>query len=277
MPVIAMTREMGSLGKDVALGLAEELGLTIVHHELVEHHLAEKLRVHDSTVHRFLEGRPGMFERLGIDEQGLSLYTAEEILDLATEGNVLIRGWGATYLLRPVSHVACVRVCAPLAFRTKVLMERLGIDDEEIVLKEIKRNDAAHARTMLNLFHVDWEDAVLYDLVVNTEQISVQDCVTLIKQLVRLPTFQETAESRAKVADMRLMAKVRSALRASPKTSEASPSFNIVVEPGTGRVRLTGVVGNRELAHDAEQVVLAVPGITGVDNELMAITRYLGT
>ena len=45
MAVIAMTREMGSLGKDVAAALADQMGLTVVHHELVEHHIAERLGV----------------------------------------------------------------------------------------------------------------------------------------------------------------------------------------------------------------------------------------
>ena len=56
MTVIAMTREMGSLGKDVAAGLADQMGLTVVHHELVEHNLAERLGVQESAVHRYLEG-----------------------------------------------------------------------------------------------------------------------------------------------------------------------------------------------------------------------------
>ena len=33
MAVIAMTREIGTLGKDVAAGLAERLGLDVIHHE----------------------------------------------------------------------------------------------------------------------------------------------------------------------------------------------------------------------------------------------------
>ena len=45
MTVIAMTREMGTLGKDVAAGLADVLGITVVHHELVEHHIAERMDV----------------------------------------------------------------------------------------------------------------------------------------------------------------------------------------------------------------------------------------
>ena len=36
MTVIAMTREMGSLGGEVAQGLARELGLKLVYHEIVE-------------------------------------------------------------------------------------------------------------------------------------------------------------------------------------------------------------------------------------------------
>ena len=63
MAVIAMTREMGSLGKNVAAALTDQLGLAVVHHELVEHHLAGRLGVKESTVHRYLEGEASFLER----------------------------------------------------------------------------------------------------------------------------------------------------------------------------------------------------------------------
>ena len=113
MAVIAMTREIATLGKDVAAGLAERLGLTVVHHEVVEHDIAERAGMRESDVHRFLEGEASLLERWKIDSKRLYRYTAQEILALAVKGNVLIRGWGATYLLRSVPHVICVRVCAP--------------------------------------------------------------------------------------------------------------------------------------------------------------------
>ncbi|MDH3716403.1 MAG: cytidylate kinase-like family protein, partial [Gammaproteobacteria bacterium] len=107
MAVIAMTREMGSLGKDVALGLADTLGLDLIQHEIIEH-VADRMHLGESAVNRFLEGRAGLLERWGVDERGLSLYTTEEVINLAAKGDVLIRGWGATYVLGPVSHVVCV-------------------------------------------------------------------------------------------------------------------------------------------------------------------------
>ena len=117
MPVIAMTREMGSRGKDLAIRLADELGLTIVHHELVEHHVAEKMHISDSTVHRFLETKSNILDRLGVilDRTGLALHTAEEIYELAEQGNVIIRGLGRRATLtdrEPRALRPCLRATA---------------------------------------------------------------------------------------------------------------------------------------------------------------------
>jgi predicted transcriptional regulator len=76
MAVIAVTREMGTLGKDVVKGLAEALGIDVVHHEMVEHDLAQQLGMAETAVHRYLEGDATLFERWKIDKQKLSRYTA---------------------------------------------------------------------------------------------------------------------------------------------------------------------------------------------------------
>jgi len=78
MPIIAITREMGSLGKDVAAGLAEELGLPLVYHEVIDQ-LADRMRVRKSHVIRLLDGSAGLLEQLTADKTSLSVYTAEEI------------------------------------------------------------------------------------------------------------------------------------------------------------------------------------------------------
>ena len=107
MPVIAMTREMGSLGKDVAEGLAKELGLKFIYHEIVDS-LAEKMHMPQSAVLRFLQGKTNLLERLRVDMNELSRYTAEEVFDLAIEGNLMIRGWGGN---APVAPCVECRLC----------------------------------------------------------------------------------------------------------------------------------------------------------------------
>ena len=203
MPVIAMNQEMGSQGKFVAEKLAEELGLAIVRHEIIEH-VAEKMHVRKSTLQRFLEGKAGLLERWGTDEASLALFKVEEILELATKGNVIIRGWGATHVLRPIPHIPCVRVGAPFATRVKWLMTCLGTDDEEMVSEEIRHSDMAHRANMQHQFGATWGEPMQYDLTLNTERLSVATCVEQIKLLLKRPEFEETPESRAQLANLTL-------------------------------------------------------------------------
>src|SRR5258706_16283238 len=147
MPVIAMTQEMATLGKEVALGVAEKLGRHLVRHEVGDM-VAGRMQVKKSLIRRIREGKASRIEKWSADGKTISIFTAEEVLDLAVKGNVLIRGWGATLILRDVAHVPCVRVCAPLEVRVKRLMERLETDDEALARHEIEVDDAARAARM---------------------------------------------------------------------------------------------------------------------------------
>ena len=177
MAVIAMTREMGTLGKDVVAGLAERLGLEVIHHGLVEHDIAETSGLPENKVHRFLEGEASLLERWRMDRRRMRCCTAQEIFELAAKGNVLIRGWGSVYLLRAVPHVLSVRVCAPMEFREAVLMQRLGLKDRAAARREIERDDSAHNGAMQGMFGIDWTDPAHYTMVLNTARVPVQECV----------------------------------------------------------------------------------------------------
>jgi len=263
MPVIAMNQEMGSQGKYVAERLAEELGLTIVRHEIIEH-VAEKMHVRKSTLQRFLEGKAGLLERWGTDEASLTLFKAEEILELAAKGNVIIRGRGATHVLRPIPHIPCIRVGAPFETRVKWLMTCLGTDDEEMASEEIRHSDAAHRTNMQRQFGVTWGEPMQYDLTLNTERLSVATCVEQIKQLLTRPEFAETPESRAQLANLTLEYHVRAALRANAKTADVK----IAIRADNGKLILDGIVISTDERHAAVEVVSHVAGVKGVDNNL---------
>lgn len=263
MPVIAMNQEMGSQGKLVAEKLAGELGLEIVLHEIIDH-VAEKMHVRKSALQRFLKGKAGIFERWVTDEANLALYKSEEILALAAKGNVIIRGWGATHVLRPIPHIPCVRIGAPFATRVKWLMTSLGTDDEDMVTEEIRQSDAAHRANMQHQFGVAWGEPMQYDITLNTERLSVETCVEMIKELLTRPEFKETPESLAKLANLTLEYHVRAALRASAKTADVK----IAISADSGKVTLKGIAASTEERHDIAMVVGHVPEVKGVDNKL---------
>lgn len=267
MPLIAMTREMGSLGKDVAAAIADRLGKLVVHHEIIDG-LASKMRLRKSHVIRFLEGKSGVLERLTTDKTSLSIYTADETFALAESGQVaVIRGWGASHLLRPVSHVLSIRVCAPFEVRVKRMLERLNTDDRDFVENEIKLSEEAHGAITRRHFGVNWQDAELYDLVLNTERLTVEECADEVAALLDDPTFQETPQSQRTFRDLALAAHIRAALRQDTRTSNMM--FSVSCEDGVATV--SGLVDPGREPGDAVEVASKVPGVKEVRNQLRAV------
>lgn len=263
MPVIAMTHEMGSLAKDVALELAQSLNLAVMRHEVVEH-VAQKMHMPSSLISRVREGKAGLIERMTTDKERFALYSTEEVFALANQGNVVMRGWGASCILRPVPHVVCVRVTRSFEKRVEWLMEHLETDDRDVAEAEIRRSDSAHATRMHQQFGVTWGDPVLHDLILNTDRLSVATCVEQIRLLTTRPEFQETPASRAKLADLTLQARIRAALKDHPTTQ----NVNVTIDCADGAVTLRGIVVNALERAEAEKVVAAVLGVTSVSDQL---------
>ena len=272
MPTIAMTREMGSLGKDVAAGVADKLGLRVIYHEVVDT-LANELHVDRSAVTRLLDGSATVSDRWKVDTSEMALFTAEQIFDIALAGNAVIRGWGATSLLRPVPHIPCIRVSAPLPVRMRHLMARLHTDDQDRAMREIQRSDAAHAATVRRLFGDNYEDPWLYDVTLNTERDSVDFCIEEIVTMVSHANFSETPESRRLLQNMAMTARVRAILRRTSSTAKV----NITVNVSDDRLTLEGIVDTKRQRDEVEAVASGVAGVARVENHLkqMTSTRHL--
>lgn len=267
MPVIAMTQEMGSLAKDVALKLAEASGLAVMRHEVLEN-VAGRMHVPGSLISRLREGKAGLVERLSTDQERVAVYSEQELYTLAARGNIVLRGWGATAVLRKVPHVVTVRITRSFDKRVAWLMDHLGTEDRDFAESEVRRSDNAHASRMHSLYDVTWGDPTLYDMVLNTDRVSVDSAVAMIQQLAARPEFQETPDSRALLSSLALNAQVRAALKDDAATSD----LRINIESTGAMVALSGIVLNERERAAAERVTAAVPGVTGVDNKLRVMT-----
>lgn len=269
MTVIAMTRQLGCLGTEVADGIARRLGLKIVNSEIVANNVAERLGVGESAVRRYVDGSASLFERWAIDTRKLSRYTTEEILSIAQHGNVLIRGWGAATLLRDMPQVISVRVCASMDFRVRVLMERHGGKDAEAARRELERFDAVHARTLRASLGIEQEDSLLYHLVLNTERLAVDSCVNAVCQLTEHPRFRDRATTRTALANKLLEAKVDAVL--TEEIGIGVAPNGIKVSAVNGRITLVGTSSSGALRRQAEKVAHRVPGVCQIDNRIVSV------
>ena len=264
MPLIAMNREMGSLGRDVAAGLEQALGMKVRHHEIIDH-LANRARIRKSHVISFLEGRQGLLERLTTDQLRLRILTADEILSMAeSDDAVILRGWGATSLLKDVPHV--VRVCVSASRRTRVqrMMNRLDTNDIGKVERIVDQNDESARAVMRRHFHIEPRDINEYDMGFNTDRVSVDQCVDEVVKMVKSPQFAETEASRAVLRNVALEHHVRAALRTHSSTSHCA----VRVQAKAGHVSLYGTVDYIEQSEACSDIAKRIKGVRVIENHL---------
>ena len=118
-------------------------------------------------------------------------------------------------------------------------------------------------RTIRGFFGVNWEDPQLYHVVLNTGSVPVEGCVSIVRLLAERPEFQETEETRAKLADKLIESRVRAAI-----SGGSSSLITITVSKGT--VTLTGTTMSP--IANVEELVKAIPGVSEVENRIV-VTR----
>jgi cytidylate kinase len=94
-------------------------------------------------------------------------------------GCAVIVGRSGQVLLRDRRDVLHVRVVAPLDLRIQYVREREGLDEAAARVR-IQRKERDRALYLQTHYHCRPDDAQLYDLVVNTGVLSLDDAVELI-------------------------------------------------------------------------------------------------
>ncbi len=171
MAVITISRQMGSLGTEIAQEVAGKLQYEYLDREGIEQGLtAHGLAVPE--VEKFDEKSPPFWVNWQI--QGRKFYHAMQmvIYKAARRGNVVIVGRGGQFLLKGIPGVLHIRIIAPFQDRVQRLVAKDGENEKELlrILKQSDRDSGGFIRTF---FDADWENADLYDLTINTRYLPV--------------------------------------------------------------------------------------------------------
>jgi cytidylate kinase len=108
------------------------------------------------------------------------LKTLEAVIrELARAQSLVIQGRGSQFILRDYPRALHVLVTAPLEVRLKRIMESLKLDAEN-ARREISRFDSGGREFIKRYFKAEVWDPVYYDLVVNTEHLSLEAAAAII-------------------------------------------------------------------------------------------------
>jgi len=212
--VVTISREFGAGGSELATALGERLGWPILDHALVER-VANRLRLDPRTVEQMDEHPPTLFSRIASAlliapvESPMLIDTTEimspdavadaatsAIREAANDPPVIIVGHGAQLLLRDRPGTLHLRLVAPPESRIDRICRRGGCDQRTAVA-DIRRIDDARVAYVRRYQHHDLRDPMLYDLVINTGRIPVEDAADLVASEVRATAARQETERAA--------------------------------------------------------------------------------
>jgi len=196
MAAITVSRQLGSLGFEVARAAADLLGYRLVWRDLIN----QAARIAGSP-----EAALAAIDDLGLlgicpSPEACQAYrqAVQQIMqELANQGNVVIIGRAGQMILGGWSEVLHVRVIAPRPLRIERVAERQEIS-LECALAQIEASDRRRRNYLKRFYNVQWDDPNLYDLVINTAHLAPTAAAQLITQTLTNPLFSshEPASSR---------------------------------------------------------------------------------
>lgn len=269
MAVITVSRQLGSLGTEVAQKVAEVLQYEFVDKEKIGKTLAT-YGLPELELEKFDEKKPPLWDSLQMQRRKFLHFLQAVLTDYARKGNVIMVGRGGQVLLRDLPGVLHLRVVAPFEVRLRRFMEREKIDEKQAT-RILRRSDRDSAGFIHSFFDVDWDNPALYDLVINTHKVSVDTAVKIILESSRSPEIQEGGrKAEEKLLDIALKQKAEAALLGI--LGVEIRHVNLQIEKGD--VILRGAVGSAEEKEKCERALAGLKGVGQVDNQLFVTEHY---
>ena len=177
---------------------------------------------------------------------------------MSARDNVVYHGLAGHFFLRGVAHGFKVRVIADLEERVRLEMEREHCD-ERTARETLKKDDFERRRWALALYGVDTVDPILYDMVLNVGNLTLDCAVEMISGAARSPCFATTAESQCKLDNLVLASRVRVAV------VECAPDARVSADDGTAFIDVEAGPGDEvAVRRKVQALAAAVEGVTKV-------------
>ena len=269
MAVITVSRQIGSLGTEIARESARRLHYDYVGKEKMEKLLAD-FGFPEPEIQKFDEKKPPFWDSLSLERRKF-LHSAQAILyELAYKGQVVIVGRGGQVLLKGVPGTLHVRVISPFDVRVQRMIVTDGFEEKQAA-RFIRQGDQESFGFIHTFFHVNWDDPCLYDLTINTAKISVGTAIQWITDAVQSPDMAgKEEEAREKLADLAVVQRAEARLM-----DVVGNDIRLVeVEARKGVVTLKGSVASNRGRENCEKVVSALDGVLKVQNYLTVAQFY---
>ena len=268
MYFITISEMIGTNGEKIARKVAEALKYTFFGEEELFEAAAEMGFLSD--IKKMDEKAPALLERFFSEKPKIYLDRLQSVIyEVAKKGNAIFFGRGGQFLLQSFGCAFHILVTGSMEKRIQRVMEEKQVG-KEIAEKIINRSDHDKRAFIRFAYDEDWLNCRLYDLLLNTDKLSIDSAVKMIADAAKSDEIKSCGiDSVQLLGKLSLNRKVESILLEAGVTS--SHLFFTVEEMDS--VRLFGIVNSSEEKEGIEKLVKKIKGIKNINNELIVFTR----
>jgi cytidylate kinase len=183
---IALSREAGARGGSIARRVGRKLGWQVVDQELLEFLTQDEQAFQElpESARDWANERLDQLLRNRVLSNELGVVAlARAVLYLGSQGEVVIIGRGAGYILPPAATLH-VRVIAPEADRIAYMSQWLRLTHDEAT-DEVRRREARRGEFLAAQIGCAADDPCPYDFVLNSSRLGEEASAELIAQAAR--------------------------------------------------------------------------------------------
>ncbi len=267
MGVIAISRQAGSLGEEIAGIVAEKMGYKLMTREAV-HKLAVKCDESYKDACSLYENEmaKGFWDRFFFNNPANASLFENLNYEVAAQGDVVMLGRGAQMVFSDLPGIVKVRIVAPTEKRVERIMKSQGLTIEE-AQKYVRWYDKQRRSLIESVFEHNLSDSSLYDLILNTKALNAGAGAQIILDAAKeIIGSSDQNELSAILSSRALVKKIESQVRRE-LIFPYQRSFEVEYL-GKGSVRLVGFVSEHESKHKAEEIASSYPEVKEVVNDL---------
>ena len=260
MAIITISREVGSLGDEIAETVTEKLGYQLIEKSQISEALAEHGFM-ASDVEKLDEKKPSILQILSKQKNIFDHLIRSTVYDFAARDNVVIVGRGAQIILKGFPGTLHVRITAPYDARVHRIMEQMECEysNAEQLIRLSDRDSSGYIRTY---FNADWDDGTLYDLVINTRNLALNPVVDLITEAANSIEKKKIHHTSERLKDLALSQKGKAVLL----EIEGIEVADLIVERGIAT--LSGMARSLEAKEECRYAILNIKGIEEINNHI---------
>jgi cytidylate kinase len=255
MSIITISRGTMSGGEKLAHMLCKKLGYKCISREIIIK-AADDYGVEEHKLFEAINKSPSILRKLTFEKERYLAFIRASLCEYAKDDNLIYHGHAGHFLLKGIKHVLKVRIIAELPDRIKAAMERNNLTEIEAE-KFIERVDRERAKWTKFLYAEDWTSPKLYDIVINSTNLSIENSIDALVQLVKSPMFQTTPESQKAMNDLLISSRVRAALARMPLINLGY----LDIRADDGKVTINGRSKSQEIT---DSILSTAEGVTGV-------------